>query len=590
MIRPKIIATCLALALAETAAYAATEPPPESPTQSPTPTPSPTPSPAPPSTESPSALPVLGTNSAWEPWTDWDPKTAPKRYSRGDFGFRGSAEYRAQWLYVHPISLNTETGRNVSLLQQRLRLDATADFQDKIRIVFSSDVFDGDLFGDNGTYGGNPSSNAGTSVDAKNPNDTRPCIGQRDPNGDPLSPSSYGVTLCPIQPLTIRRLYGEAVLPFGVFRVGRQAVIEGMGILSNDGDGRENRFGVAGTGNYVDRVLFATKPLEAFNPAAQRDTSSSRGLIVGIAYDRIVQDDPQSFSDDVHQLGGVFRYGKSALGPLRDLYGNLYFAHRWQDGMSDVNSVGLRMHARIKDFSFGVDSALNFGTTREVSQAYQKITNDPVVDQTVLQGGARAVMRYDRPKWSLYLEGDYASGSDDPSSRATLSQFTWAADTNVGLLLFKQVLAFQTGRAAAAGVELLRRLGATTFPAQAIDTQGAVTNALVLFPQADFHPTPNLLVRPGVMLAWTATPLIDPIQSLQNRKSVVLQDDLVNFAGGKPGRFYGTELDLHLQYRFLEHFLFDVEGAVLFPGDALQNVDGYAITSYLLQTRATFFL
>ena len=33
-----------------------------------------------------------------------------------------------------------------------------------------------------------------------------------------------------------------------------------------------------------------------------------------------------------------------------------------------------------------------------------------------------------------------------------------------------------------------------------------------------------------------------------------------------------------------------VEGAVLFPGDALQNVDGYAITSWLLQTRATFFL
>jgi hypothetical protein len=74
--------------------------------------------------------------AADEPWSDDDPKDPAKRYSRGDFGFRGGAEYRAQWLYVHPISLATETARNVSIIQQRLRLDATFDYLDKIRIVF----------------------------------------------------------------------------------------------------------------------------------------------------------------------------------------------------------------------------------------------------------------------------------------------------------------------------------------------------------------------------------------------------------------------------------------------------------------------
>lgn len=538
---------------------------------------------------------LFATASAWaqttsEPWTDHDPPDPPKRYSRGDFGFRGAAEYRTQWLYIHPVSLATESARNVSIIQQRLRVDATVDYLDKIRIVFSSDVLDGDLYGDNGTFGGSPSSNAGTSIDAKNPNDTRPCIGLRNGSLDPLSRDSYGVTLCPINPITVRRLYGEAVLPFGVFRVGRQAVLDGMGIFATDGDGRRNRFGTAGTGNYVDRILFATKPLEAFKPAKDRDTTATRGMILGLAYDRIVTDDPQAFGDDVHQLGGAIRYMEPKLGPLRDFYANVYLSHRWQDRLSDVNGAGTRFHARVGDFRFGVDTAMNFGTTREISQAYQKITNDPVVDQQVLQGGARVTVRYDRPKWGLYLEGDYASGSDDPTSRATLSQFTWSPDTNVGLLLFKQVLAFQTGRAAAAGEELLKRLGATTFPAQALDTQGAMTNAMVLFPQADFHPSKNFLVRPGVMFAWTAVPLIDPIASLQNHTSVNIKDNEVNYVGGKPGRFYGTELDLRLQYRYLEHFLFDVEGAVLFPGDALQNVDGYAITSWLLQTRATFFL
>ena len=98
------------------------------------------------------------------------------------------------------------------------------------------------------------------------------------------------------------------------------------------------------------------------------------------------------------------------------------------------------------------------------------------------------------------------------------------------------------------------------------------------------------MVRGGVMLAWTSAPLIDPVASLQRRKSVNIEDDLVNFAGGKPGRFYGTELDLRLQYRLLDHFIFDLEGAVLFPGDALENQDGVAVRSFLVQGRTTFFL
>ena len=280
-----------------------------------------------------------------EPWADNDPDVSPKRYSRGDFGFRGDAEYRAQWLYVHPISLNTETARNVSMIQQRLRLEATADSQDKIKIVFSSDVLDGGLWGDNGAYGGNPSSNAGTSIDAKNPNDVRPCIGLRDASLDPLNYNSYGTTLCPLNPLTIRRLYGEVVLPFGVVRIGRQAVIDGMGVFATDGDGRHNRFGASGTGNYVDRILFATKPLEAFKKQADRDTSATRGLFLGLAYDRVVQDSPQSFADDVHQFGGAIRFIAPKVGPLRDVYANYYLSHRWQEGVSGVSGTGALVEA-----------------------------------------------------------------------------------------------------------------------------------------------------------------------------------------------------------------------------------------------------
>ncbi|MBL8739840.1 MAG: alginate export family protein, partial [Myxococcales bacterium] len=60
-------------------------------------------------------------------------------------------------------------------------------------------------------------------------------------------------------------------------------------------------------------------------------------------------------------------------------------------------------------------------------------------------------------------------------------------------------------------------------------------------------------------------------------------------AGGKPGQFYGTEIDLRAQWRFLEHFAADLEGAILFPGDALQDENGDAARSILIQGRSTVF-
>jgi len=217
------------------------------------------------------------------------------------------------------------------------------------------------------------------------------------------------------------------------------------------------------------------------------------------------------------------------------------------------------------------------------------LTNDPPVDQTIRSYGGRGVVRYDRPIFSAYFEVDYASGDPDPSPRTPLTGFTFAEDTNVGLLLFKHVLHSASARASASGVELLRRLGARTFPAEAVDTRGAFTNAFAIFPQFDVRPAPSLLLRGGVLMAWAPSPVNDPIGSLQARDGGSIQDDLVNYAGGKPGRYYGTELDARVQYKFEDHFLLDLEGAVLFPGSALKDSDGLAARSVMLQARTTFF-
>jgi hypothetical protein len=112
---------------------------------------------------------------------------------------------------------------------------------------------------------------------------------------------------------------------------------------------------------------------------------------------------------------------------------------------------------------------------------------------------------------------------------------------------------------------------------------------VALFPQVDFHPHSSVLLRAGVLMAWAPTGVVSPVESLQRRDGLTIEDDLVNYVGGKPGSYYGTELDGRVQWRYLDHFALDLEGAILFPGDALQNEDGYAVRSVMVQGRSTFF-
>lgn len=525
-----------------------------------------------------------------EPWSDNDPDAPPTRLAVGDFGFRGGAEYRANLLTIQPLALNDETRKQASWIEHRLRLDGTVDYLDKVKITTSIDALDGVLWGDNGDLGRAPESSSGANINSKNVNFAKLCMGNTS-GGNPFDPNSYSYTNCPADTFFIRRLYGDIVTPIGLFRIGRQATTAGSAVALNDGDGRHNRFGFANRGNSVDRILFATKPLEAFKPKGERDTTETNGGFLILAYDRVVGDQPQILNDDVHQWVTAVRYlGPEVNRKLKDVELRAFHAYRWDvRNETRINAFGFRAAARFMDLYAGVDATAIVGKTREVSEALRVITNDPAQSQDVRQLGVRGVIRYDRPKFSLYLEGDYASGDSDPQVGTPLTQFNFAPDSNVGLLMFKHTLAYQTGRVAAAATELLKSLKAPTIPVESVATNGAFTNAIAVFPQVDVRPIPNLLFRGGVLLAWSPAPVLDPIFSQQRRDGVSIEDDLQNFVGGKPGNFYGTELDARVQYRMFDHFAFDLEGAILFPGDAFKNIDGYAARSVLLQGRTTFF-
>jgi hypothetical protein len=531
---------------------------------------------------------------AVEPWSDPDPAGPPTRVPLGsELGFRGGLEYRANALSIRSLDLAGTRDRHFDIIEHRLRLDAGLDWDDRVRVRSSVDVLDGALWGDNGTKDDVVVTTSGANVATVNPNLSGTCVALR-PSEVPTSASSYHYGLCAGDPVYVRRLYGDLLTPVGLFRIGRQAFTEGASITVNDGDGRRNRFGFARRGNSADRILFATKPLEIFKAPADRDRSEDTGVVFIAAYDRLVTDDPHSLADDLHGWITAIRWLEPTHRLGTDYEARLYHAYRWSggDGPNDtgVSAFGGRVMSRIGgDFHAGIEASFVAGSTREVSEAYRVVTNDPAVRQDVRQLGARATIRWDRPSYSLYLEGDYASGDSDPSPRTGLTQFRFAEDANVGLLLFEHVLAFQSARAAAAGVAVLRQLGAPSLPLEQIATRGTFTNAAALFPQVDFKPIPDLLLRGGVLFAWAPARVLDPIASLQRRDGLRIDDDLVNFAGGRPGRYYGTELDVRMQYRLFDHFAADLEGAVLFPGSALEDANGDAVRSVLAQARGTFF-
>ena len=523
-----------------------------------------------------------------EPWTDDDGRDQPRREEFGEYGARFDGEYRANWLYINPINLAGERNRKASWIEHRLRLNTTIDFQDKVRFVTSVDALNGTLWGDNGTFGGDPATNSGIRVSASNPNNTRPVIAYTG-SGDQLSPDSYGYTLREAPALTIRRAYGEVVTPVGILRIGRQPTLEGTALLVADGDGRPNRFGYSNLGDSSDRLLFATKPLEGLKPKHLRDKSPDRGLIVATFYDRTTTADPRLFGDDLHGAGGALIFRKPEPAKKRSLTIAAAAAHRWETIFdTDINFATVRAWGRWGKLQAGAEGVYINGRTREISEALSLINSDPVVRQKVHQGGARAVVRWDEPKWTAYFEFDFATGDADPNPGSTLSNITWAEDTNVGLLMFERILAFQSGRSSAAGVELLKRIGAETFPAGRVDTEGSFTSALAIFPQFDLKPKENLLLRGGVLAAWAPAGLVDPLTTLTRRDGKNIDDDVVNFAGGKPGDFIGVELDGRFQWRYLDHFIFDLEGAVFFPGNAMQDENGDAVRSVLIQGRTTF--
>ena len=231
-----------------------------------------------------------------------------------------------------------------------------------------------------------------------------------------------------------------------------------------------------------------------------------------------------------------------------------------------------------------------FGSTNEIRTPDQALRGQ---NTTLLSYGGAAqlgvvhVARDSRPARSIrappsdapvdwgdivaQLEVGYASGDADPYGD-TQKRFTFDPNHKVGLLLFDEVMRWQTARAATAAQDPNLSNGARPTPGvNLIPSQGGVFGAQYLYPTAIVRPRPWLDLKAGVVIAQATTDVVDPYRTATSGSSQ-------NYFGGNPSRHdLGVELDGGFEVRIRStsgRLALGTQAGELFPGGALEDANG----------------
>ena len=404
-----------------------------------------------------------------------------------------------------------------------------------------------------------------------------------------------------------RWLYADITTKVGVFRVGQQPSHWGMGILANDGD-HPSLFGDYRYGDISERVLFATKPLGKESP-----------FIVVVAGDLVFRDSTATLTNGDQAFQGVlaalYDKGQNQIGvygvyrdQTRDQPSTTFssYTDKIQVGVLDASGkFAAPVAPNSNTFVFGAfEAATIIGVTNEVRTNAQALNGSTTDIRSY--GGAASIglvhrafacncdgdekkKAHDEPMTFGDLVGQvelgYASGDADPYD-GTEHRFTFHPDHKVGLVLFDEVMRFQTARAATAAQDPL--LANSNRPPPGIDllpSNGGVFGAQYINPTMLVRPRKWLDLKAGMVIAQSTADVVDPLR-------IATHGAYVNYRGGDPHRHdLGEEVDLGVEARIpLEYKLtlqLGAQGGVLFPGGALADAMGNSMkTPWLAVGRA----
>ncbi len=368
--------------------------------------------------------------------------------------------------------------------------------------------------------------------------------------------------------LDLRQLFVEYKWKTGVFRVGQQLSQWGLGILANGGnkDADAGEFGQQHFGSLTYRAMVAGRPLYSLGGAF-------RAFEPVLAADLVVRDGTAEFARGDRAFQGVLAL-RFAVDPDHNI--GVYAVYRNQ------RAVGVTDNGRATDV-FVVDVAgkwafartptdvvtLGFevaGITGTTTQGRNE--NNPQFNVRQFGAAVKTSHRYGRLQG--YIDWGYASGDQNPGDDR-VENFRFDRDYKVGLILFDEVIGYQSARSAfrAADPTLL---GQAPEGVDLAPTGGAVTSATYIYPRVRFGIKEWLDVYGGPLFAWSTAKLTDPFNSRIGGGTAI------NYLGASPGGYLGTELDLGLQARWHPITMILVTGTLeaglLLPGDAFTMGSG----------------
>jgi len=343
------------------------------------------------------------------------------------------------------------------------------------------------------------------------------------------------------QGFDFRHLFAKLRMPVGIFEIGQMPSDWGMGVLTSGGNQEEGPdFGDIRFGDIVDRVLFATRPLRFLGPR----NHLARTVAIALAGDLIYRD---RYAQLVTSNGtGGLTWGDTAWQVLAALV---------YDPSPD-SRAGLYVTRRIQSY------AANGGDLHVWTFDFHARTLFPLGSF----GGILSLAE---------IEGGYASGDANPFDGASTG-FQFNRDYKVGMVLFDEVLLFQSQNAARRIADP-RLSGRPPVGIDLLPTEGAVTNALYLKPTLRYSPPVfgnRFRLVGSVLFARAAQLPTDPFQSY-------VSSTQLNVFGANPGRDYGVEIDGAIAYRtrLADPFGLEIglQAGHLFPGNAFRRADGSAM-------------
>jgi hypothetical protein len=387
-----------------------------------------------------------------------------------------------------------------------------------------------------------------------------------------------------------RWAYADLNMQDAHIRIGQQSMHWGMGLVFNDGD-HETVFGDYRGGALYERLAIETRPI------------GPHGVVLGYAQDVVFEDDAArlldgdravtatgyaQWSDAVTSLGALANYrtqdaGHSALIAYADKLNRATFdlAGRTRRSLPELDGTfyvetelalqaGSARSRAVDADDRTTQTLLAFGGAIRVGLALGKdqeptrfgCARDPTCMQSLTPHG----------RATIELEYGYASGDDTPYD-GDFHRFTFDPNHHVGLVLFDELVRWQSARSAQSAVD--KNLDAPKRPPASPDiypTNGGVSGAHYIYPTLRYRPVPALALSAGALVAQATADQVDPYLTT----TTGLRQNAHH--GDPTRRDLGVEIDTGIEGRvrlgFGSYLTIGAQGGVLFPGDAFADATG----------------